>query len=786
MRLRIFLTIWLTALSWNVSVLVGQPAADPRLVFATYLGGTSAETVTVVRTDREGNMYLAGATRSTDFPAGRSLFSPPNPPTTFEVGFLTKLSASGALVYSTYLPRPVVAIAVDVTGHAIVVDNMPFSTSRFSGPLGDVVVSKVNPSGTELLYSVRLAGSRLEQATGIAADDTGAVVVVGHSTSPDFPLVNQLQPIIQSASGQDKSAFVTKLDAHGRIVFSTGWGGSNEDAATAVAIDRRRHIYVGGMTGSPDFITSDEAFRRSVIANCPYGSACPDVFVTKLMPDGQAIVYSTLFGGSKAETLRALAVDDAGNVHVAGTASSSDLPLVRARQSGCDDTREIYGCSSYVAKLNPGGSSLEYATYFGSQAYYVGGLGQTINDLAIDSEGRLLLVGTTQGNDLPLVSPLQSVNGGGPVFKSANDGQSWTSASSGLTGTGIWALAGEGLRPPRFYASTFGQIFHSEDHGLTWRGQRGGSTGPNSAIRIAVDPRTPSTVYAADAVNGALKSVDGGETWTTLPLEARQIYDIAIAPSSPSHLYVAALRGVYHSPNGGLTWELVLDINPEESTRSRPTLVVVDPREAQTIYVALSDTTLLRRSGSQQAERVEPLPCPTNELVAAADSILYARACGKLFQSTDSARSWRELNIVPGYVGDIALDPSRPNALYIAASVKGLRRSIDRGESWLDIGVGSDHDFRTILVDPLMPGTIYAGATAASNAFVVRFDTSGEITFSTYLGGRHSAGASVTAHPDGSMVVGGVTASAFPLARPIQSTYRGENDAFLARIVVDR
>ena len=103
------------------------------------------------------------------------------------------------------------------------------------------------------------------------------------------------------------------------------------------------------------------------------------------------------------------------------------------------------------------------------------------------------------------------------------------------------------------------------------------------------------------------------------------------------------------------------------------------------------------------------LPCPVNELVPTADGTLYARSCGKLWRSSDQGRSWRELSAVPGSVIDIAVDPSRPNAIYVAASLKGLHRSIDRGETWVDITADPDHDFRSLLVDPAALATIYAG-----------------------------------------------------------------------------
>jgi hypothetical protein len=770
-----------------LSVLAQSEPAS-RLDFSTYLGGGDAERVTAVRVDRSGNWYLAGATRSADFPARASLLPPPSPPASFEMGFLTKLRPDGSIVYSTFWPRAVVALAVDPIGNAFVVDNLPMGT-RFSGPLGDVVVTKIDPGGSEVSYSVRLAGSKLEQGAAIAVDDTGAVVVVGQTSSPDFPLVSAVQQTVQTRLGEssDKSAFVTKLDPRGGIVFSTGWGGSREDAATAVAIDQALNIYVAGTTGSPDFVTSQGSFQpRLASETCTANSLpCGDGFVTKLSGDGQAIVYSTLFGGSNGETVQAVAVDARGSVHLAGTTASADLPLRRALRSSCDDTRQIYGCSGYVAKLNPTGASLEYATYFGSGAYYVFGLGQTIRDIVVDASGHLLVVGTTQGNDLPLIGALQSVNGGGPLFKSIDDGASWTASSSGLTGTGIWSLAGAGRRPADLYAATFGQIFHSRDQGRTWRAQREATAGVALGHQFLVDPLTPSILYSVDTRDGVLKSTDAGATWSKLPLDVGQIIAIAMAPSAPSHIYAGGLSGVFHSATDGLTWSRVLDLTASQSTRRVQTLGV-DPQDAEVVYAALSDGTILRRDRGAQWTEAASVRCPIDQFVFAAGipSTIYARACGNFWKSVDKANSWTELDVAGRSIIDIALDPAVPNAIYAAAGSQGVHRSTDRGASWWKLGDWSDHDVRSILLDPEEPRTIYVGTTGASNAFVAAFDASGTLTFSTYVGGRSSAGAGITVERSGTIVVAGTAGREFPLVCAIQSRYAGATDAFLARISV--
>ena len=782
-RTRTWLAVIVLGIAFGATRPVGQTTGTAQLDFATYFGGTNADAVTAVRVDGAGNIYVAGSTRSADLPAETTLFSPPATAGTF--GFLIKLRPNRSIVYATYLERPAVALAVDTSGNAIVADNLG-AANKFSGPTGDVVLTKINSAGTAVIYSVRLAGSRHDHVEAVAIDATGAVVVTGRTNSPDFPLVNALQSTVPSGSGIGAAnAFITKLDGGGRIVFSTGWGGTGEDAAAAVAIDRNLDIVVTGMTASPDFFTTPGAFQRTLASTaCTTGVVpCRDAFVTRLSADGQVVRYSTLFGGTNGETVAALAIDQFGSAHVAGVTASADLPMRNARQTTCDGHRDVNGCSSYLAKFSPDGSTLQYSTYFGSQSYYVYGPGLVINDLSVDSDGSLVAVGTTQGNDLPLVRAFQTVNGGGPLFKSTDDGLTWSPSSAGMVGTGVWHIASAGPRSPLYAAPLGGAVFHSADRGETWSGRR--PTIETEPSVFVVDPLTPATLYATSR-HGVLKSTDGGATWTRLALEETMFLAVAIAPSAPSNVYVSARRGVFHSPNGGITWSLILDTYPDGNL-SRPYVqtLAVDPQNADAVYAMLSDGSIVRREGGQRWTSIAPLGCPGNQLVFAGRpaASMYARACGKVWKSIDRGASWREAGFADRTAAWIDVDPSMPNAIYVASAHNGVFRSRDHGETWTRIREPLEQDVRSILVDPSAAGTIYIGGTGSSNAFVTRFDPSGAITLSSYLGGLNASGTSVAAGPNGSIIVGGAAGRELPVAQPVQRTYHGAIDAFVARIL---
>ena len=756
----------------------------PQLDFSTYIGGSAVDALTAVQVDARDDIYLAGSTRSADLLPASNLFPPPatNSPA---VGFLTRLRADRSVVYSTYLPRPVVALAVDAKGNAIVVDELA-SGSKFTGSTNDVTVSKIDSRGSAVIYSVRLAGSRLDRAGGIAADSTGAVVVTGHTTSPDFPLLNALQTTVHTSPswGAGGSAFITKLDPEGRMIFSTVWGGNGDTAGTGVAIDSNFDIIVAGTTAANDFVTTDGVFQRRLAStSCTVNAVpCRDAFVTRLSADGQTVRYSTLFGGTNGETVHALVIDRFGSPHIAGITASSDLPLQRALQTSCDSNRSVNGCSTFVTKLSPDGSSLQYSTYFGSLSYYVYGPGQVINGLSIDPAGNLVAVGTTQGNDLPLVNPFQPLNGAGPLFKSTDDGATWLPSSHGMSGTGVWFLASGGRTSPLYASALGGQVFRSNDNAGSWRGRR---SGPDLNSHFAVDSLTPSTLYAIGG-NRLMKSTDAGETWSQLTLDERMLIAVAVAPSSPSNVYVAAQRGVFHSPNGGVTWSLVLDTHqPDGSLVPYVQALAVHPHDAGAVYALFSDRRILRRAGGQQWIPIASLECPANQIVFSVGlpATMYARSCGKVWKSDDDGGSWRQAGFADRTAAWMAIDPTQANALYVASAHNGVYRSIDRGETWTIIRQPLDQDVRSILVDPLTAGTIYIGATAASNAFVARFDPAGALTFSSYLGGLQAAGTSVAVDRSGSIIVGGTAGREFPLVQSLHRQYGGAGDAFLARIV---
>ena len=309
-------------------------AAGTALVYSTYLGGVQNDGGAGIAVDRNANVYVVGSTGG-DFPTTPGAFQ------TVLVrdpeAFVAKLNASGtALVYSTYLGGSGMdlgyGIAVDSSDNAYVTGqtdgNFPTTAgayqTTFGGGAWDVFVSKLNESGTALVYSTYLGGSGLDRAYVIAVDHNGNAYVTGYTEGP-FPTT---PGAVQATHGGGiADAFVTKLNATGTaLVYSTYLGGNGDVYVTGGT--------EGGFPTTPDALQTIDAGGR-------------DAFVTRINASGTALLYSTYLGGVTDDSGVGIALDGSGNVYVAGYTGGSFPTTPGAYQAS-------YGGSAddvFVAKL---------------------------------------------------------------------------------------------------------------------------------------------------------------------------------------------------------------------------------------------------------------------------------------------------------------------------------------------------------------------------------------------------------------------------------------------------
>ena len=441
---------------------VTKLAADGSgVVYSTYLSGSFFDLAFGVAVDSSGFAYVTGYTYSDDFPTTPGAFHATSSRGYFSWGdyfvtngFVTKLNADGSgLVYSTYLSgstgNVATGIAVDYKGNAYVTgiafsDDFPttpgaFQTSKHAPayPGANAYAMKLNTDGSGLVYSTYLGGRGGlgfvnnqnfgnpfyncgcfgEVGIGIAVDSVGNAYVSGWTSSFDFPTtLGAFQTVNHAAASGGNNGFVTKLTADGTgLVYSTYLGGSlggsggiyvQGDAAFRIAVDSSGSAFVTGQASSSDFPTTPGAFQT---ANDAAANGGDNAFVTKLTPDGTALVYSTYLGGSGGSSFGefsvGIAINSFGDAYVTGYTVSTDFPTtpdaLQTINNGGGNP------NAFVTELNSDGTALLYSTYLGFGSASVGDWGFGI---ATDLTGNAYVTGWTifSGSSLATVGEFRN------------------------------------------------------------------------------------------------------------------------------------------------------------------------------------------------------------------------------------------------------------------------------------------------------------------------------------------------------------------------------------------
>lgn len=364
------------------------------LVYSTYLGGADDDWGRGIAVDNSGNAYITGWTFSADFPTTPGAFD-----TTFKGlmdAFVAKINPSGTgLVYSTLIGEVgnSESITIDNSGNAYIIgfttsSTFPttpgaFDTSYNGG--GDAFVSKLNPSGTALIYSTYLGGTSTEMGWTSAIDNSGNAYIIGRTASADFPTTPGA--FDTSYNGGDYDTFVAKLNADGSaLIYSTFLGGENTDYGHGIALDSSGNTYITGLTRSSTFPTTSAAFDTSF--NGGY-----DVFASKLNPTGTALLYSTYLGGTWDDYDRRIKLDKLNNAYIIGYTKSTDFPTTPGAFARTH-TRTGYN-DVFITKLDSTGATVLYSTYFGGYQDNYG------YDIVLDDSDNIYITGETMSSDFP-------------------------------------------------------------------------------------------------------------------------------------------------------------------------------------------------------------------------------------------------------------------------------------------------------------------------------------------------------------------------------------------------
>jgi len=832
---------------------------DPVLEYGTYLGGGGDDMGQSVKVDGLGAAYVAGVTAATDFTA-KSAAQPLNKGKTD--AFVTKLSASGdTIIYSTYLGGggndTAYGIAVGSDGSAYVTGNTTSSDFNTLNPLqpanrggSDAFVAKINSTGSQLVFSTYLGGGDADVGSGIAVDSSGAAYVTGYTASNNFTTAPA--PPLQASNRGGLDAFVTKINAAGsaltystylggsgadsgssivvdslgnayvtgntestdfntftprqatnaggvdlfvakinpagaNLVFSTYLGGSGDDQGFGLAIDSARNVYLTGSTSSNNFPVTSNTFQ-------PMLKGVANAFVTKMNAAGTQLTYSTYLGGGIADTGRSVAVDAANNCYVVGEASSTDFPLkdpLQPANRGISD--------AFVAKLNPAGNGLVFATYLGG-GNLDAGLG-----VAIDADSNVYVTGSTTSLDFDVVNAPQNNNLGGAdafVTKISSDGQQM-SYSTYLGGSGNdsgLSVAVDGAGNAYLTGSTAAANFEVKNP------VQSGNRGASDAFVVKLDPAGQSLVYSTYLGGSGLDQGLG-----IAVDQAGAAYLTGVTASTDFNT-----RQPLRATNGGGGDAFIAKLNAAGNDLVYSTYfggggndagagIAVDGAGAVYITGTTGSTNLPTQSPLQPNNRGAE-DAFIAKINAAGSQVVYATYLGGAGSDSGSA---------------IALDAS--GAAYVTGvtastdfNTKSPLQATNRGE--LDafvakissdgsalsyssyLGGGGTEFGNSIAVDS--SGNAYvAGSTASTNfttvnplqnanrggfdAFITKINPSGSAAvYSTYLGGADSDAASGVA-VDASGIVyltGNTSSSNFPLKNQAQDTNGGRGDAFISAV----
>lgn len=732
---------------------------DPVFSYSTFLGGNSSDAIRGIAVDSAGNAYVTGETASTNFP-------------------------------------------VTANGYRTV----------HSGGFNDVIVSKLNPTGTALLSSTYLGGNGFDSGLDIAVDSSGKAYVTGSTTSSDFPTT---PGAFQTVRRGGDDFFIAKVDTNPpacspqtkenpfncveALVYSTFLGGSANDFVNAITIDASGNAYVVGYSDTfnvADYPTTPGAFQTTGhLFN-------PDGVVTKLNPTGTGLVYSTYLGGGRSQTsfgddsVSDITVDSQGNAYVTGATDSPTFPTTPGSfQPACTNCGSFNNSSEaiidgFVTKLNPTGTALLYSTYLGGNQQDFGVA------IEVDSAGNAYVTGGVFSVDFPTTpGALRRKNSG--VFKSVNGGFIWDDIGAGLIGgfgTAVRALVIDPTNPSTIYAGLFGATFGSSS-GLYKSTNSGASWSPTGFVSnvraLALDPLNPSTLYVGTEHSGIFKSTDGGNNWVSINngLLSTFIAALAVDPVTPSTIYAGNSDvGVHKSTDGGNSWTYTN--GPGSGTLA----LSFDPSNHSIIYCARNNSVDRSTNGGGSWTYIgtgisNEAGNAVNALSAdpASPSTLYAGTSRGVFKTTDGAATpWFSINngLTSTKVQALVIDPSDPSTIYIGTEI-GVFRTVDGGQNWRPSNRGLiGTSIISLALDPDDPAAVHAGGGASGReVFVTKINSQGTaLVYSTYLGPGFAR--CIALDQFGNAYVSGVTTGGFPVTADAFKVFNNffNDDAFVSKI----
>jgi len=397
---------------------------DPVLTFSSFFGGNANNFAKAVAVDSAGNAYVTGYTESTNFPTTAGVYGTSCATCAFSNTdvFVTKISPTGVLVYSTYVGGADTddkgyAIAVDSAGNAYVTGETGYSGSGPAFPVvggftitagGGAFLFKLNSTGSSLLYSTHMESGSSAVGYGVAVEGSNAYVAgvtVPNDSFPLWPTSGTYSGYIGALPVGTYQAFIMKINTSAvglaSLTWATRFGGSDWNFAYAVAVNSAGQAYVTGYTTSFDFPKINGAAQPGCGSDGNCNTRVADAFVSKFNAAGNGLLYSTFAGGSNTDTGYGIAIDASGSAYVAGVTYSPDFPdfpkTNGAFDTTCGDNAQCDSSNdAFALKLSADGSSFLYSTFLG------GGSSDAATAITVDSGGYAHVAGYTTSANFPV------------------------------------------------------------------------------------------------------------------------------------------------------------------------------------------------------------------------------------------------------------------------------------------------------------------------------------------------------------------------------------------------
>jgi len=497
------------------------------------------------------------------------------------------------LIYSTYLGGSFNEyggwLGLDSSGEVVTVGywpspNFPVTPGAFDTVINgtDLFITKLNATGTGLVYSTFLGGSSVDQHAAVAVDAVGNAYVSGNTYSADFPVTTGAFDGVYNGGGD---AFVVKLGPLGdMLLYSTYLGGNDFDEGSGIAVSASGDVHVAGYTISTDFPTTSGAFDRVLNDGYNFPGKAADAFVSELNSTGGSLVFSTYLGGNNSDFGSAIALDSTGNAYVTGGTFSLDFPTTPGALATTYHVPQGY-METFLSKITASGDALVYSTFVGGTRDDVSG------SVAVDLEGSAYYTGFTSSTDFPVTAGAlgTTYNGNTDGFllklTPAGNALNWSTYLGGTSGDhglsvslddqGHLFVAGSTASAnfpttPGAYDTIFGPPsdaflagFSAGTGQLLYSTFLGGTTGVWGDSGLTVVADDAGTLY----VGGTTGALDFPVTPGAFQTAMGGYVDAFITKITPEFMPVACPRHVTTTWDGldqvGLRWDAPLDGTPD-------------------------------------------------------------------------------------------------------------------------------------------------------------------------------------------------------------------------------